>query len=196
MGEDNSELETSLGYENFREGPDRLGWLMNISTSSVEDFGTEKMHSCVNCYFMCQDGTTFKCQVKFEPYFYVGVKDNAEAEVEAYLRRKYEGRISDTAVVEKEDLDLKNHLAGHRHKYLKVHTYLIKFTLTLIIMWRRKTWTSRITWRGTDISAYAHPISNASASSARVNSTQPHYLDQPTTFQRQRPNKPRDPTNL
>ena len=58
--------------------------------------------------------------MKFAPYFYVGVRNNAEAEVEAYLRRKYEGQVLDTVVVAKEDLDMKNHLAGLKHKYLKV----------------------------------------------------------------------------
>eukprot|EP00959_Pyramimonas_sp_CCMP1952_P044199 923885-Pyramimonas_sp.AAC.1 len=66
------------------------------------------------------DDSAGPLQVKFAPYIYVGVRDNAEAEVEAYLRRKYEGRILDTEVVTKEDLDMKNHLAGLKHKFLKV----------------------------------------------------------------------------
>eukprot|EP00240_Pyramimonas_obovata_P014674 CAMPEP_0118948362 /NCGR_PEP_ID=MMETSP1169-20130426/47673_1 /TAXON_ID=36882 /ORGANISM="Pyramimonas obovata, Strain CCMP722" /LENGTH=199 /DNA_ID=CAMNT_0006894765 /DNA_START=1 /DNA_END=596 /DNA_ORIENTATION=+ len=99
---------------------------MNLSTDSLEDTSTGKIHSCVNCYFQCQDGSAFKAQVKFAPYFYVGVRDNAEAEVEAYLRRKYEGRILETEVVAKEDLDMKNHLAGLKHKYLKVSFYNVQ----------------------------------------------------------------------
>lgn len=47
-------------------------------------------------------------------------QDNTEAEVEAYLRRKYEGRIANAVVVDKEDLDLKNHLTGLKRPYLKV----------------------------------------------------------------------------
>ncbi|XP_056848046.1 DNA polymerase epsilon catalytic subunit A-like isoform X2 [Raphanus sativus] len=43
-----------------------------------------------------------------------------ESEVEAYLRRKYERQVADIEIVEKEDLDLKNHLSGLRKKYLKV----------------------------------------------------------------------------
>ena len=36
------------------------------------------------------------------------VQDNSESEVEAYLRRKYEGRIKSVEIVEREDLDLVN----------------------------------------------------------------------------------------
>jgi len=43
-----------------------------------------------------------------------------ELEVEAYIRRRYEGEISDIEIVEKEDLDLKNHLSGLKRKYLKL----------------------------------------------------------------------------
>ncbi|KAK3158029.1 hypothetical protein QOZ80_2AG0131930 [Eleusine coracana subsp. coracana] len=43
-----------------------------------------------------------------------------ELEVEAYLRRRYEGEISDVEIIEKEDLDLKNHLSGLKRKYLKL----------------------------------------------------------------------------
>jgi hypothetical protein len=40
--------------------------------------------------------------------------------VEAFLRRRYEGKINNVEVVDKEDLDLKNHLSGLTQKYLKV----------------------------------------------------------------------------
>jgi len=34
------------------------------------------------------------------------MQDKMELEVEAYIRRRYEGEISDIEIVEKEDLDL------------------------------------------------------------------------------------------
>jgi hypothetical protein len=42
--------------------------------SSVEDKEAARQLACVNCYFMCQDGSTFKAQVKYQPYMYIGVK--------------------------------------------------------------------------------------------------------------------------
>jgi DNA polymerase epsilon subunit 1 len=53
-----------------------------------------------------QDGSTFKVKYKFPPYFYAATKDKMELEVEAYLRRRYEGDIADIEIIEKEDLDL------------------------------------------------------------------------------------------
>ncbi|KAJ4869219.1 DNA polymerase epsilon catalytic subunit A [Raphanus sativus] len=69
---------------------------------------------------MSNDGFYFKTKYKFRPYFYAATKGSMESEVEAYLRRKYERQVADIEIVEKEDLDLKNHLSGLRKKYLKV----------------------------------------------------------------------------
>ena len=48
------------------------------------------------------------------------VQGDMEAEVDAYLRRKYTTAIRDVETVLKEDLDLKNHLSGLKRKLLKV----------------------------------------------------------------------------
>lgn len=41
---------------------------------------------------MCQNGDMFKCKLQYSPYFYLQIKDDREMEVEAYLRRKFEGK--------------------------------------------------------------------------------------------------------
>ncbi len=38
----------------------------------------------------------------------------------AYLSRKYFGRIAKLEIVEKEDLDLKNHLIGLKNQFIKL----------------------------------------------------------------------------
>jgi DNA polymerase epsilon subunit 1 len=43
-----------------------------------------------------------------------------EQEMDAYLRRKYGVNIRDVEMVDREDLDLKNHLSGLKRKLLKV----------------------------------------------------------------------------
>uniref|UniRef100_A0ACD5XVC0 Uncharacterized protein n=1 Tax=Avena sativa TaxID=4498 RepID=A0ACD5XVC0_AVESA len=113
-------LEGRLGFLPYTEGDRRLGWLLTFSPSSWEDEDTGKIYSCVDLYFVSQDGSTFKVKYKFPPYFYAATKDKMELEVEAYLRRRYEGEIADIEIVEKEDLDLKNHLSGLKRKYLKI----------------------------------------------------------------------------
>ncbi|EHA8586834.1 hypothetical protein COCNU_scaffold001050G000020 [Cocos nucifera] len=91
-------LERKLGFDLFTEGEKRLGWLLTFAP----------------------DGSTFKVKYRFPPYFYAAAKEKMELEVEAYLRRRYEGEIADIEIVEKEDLDLKNHLSGLHKAYLKL----------------------------------------------------------------------------
>eukprot|EP00268_Persea_americana_P026628 TRINITY_DN2608_c0_g1_i2.p1 TRINITY_DN2608_c0_g1~~TRINITY_DN2608_c0_g1_i2.p1 ORF type:complete len:2201 (+),score=389.42 TRINITY_DN2608_c0_g1_i2:181-6783(+) len=114
------ELESKLGFDLFTEGEKRLGWLLSLSSSSWEDRDNNKIYSCVDLYFVSQDGSCFKSKYKFAPYFYAATKEKMEMDVESYLRRRYEGQISDIEIVEKEDLDLKNHLSGLRKSYLKI----------------------------------------------------------------------------
>ena len=52
------------------------------------------------------------------------LQDDAEQEVDGYLRRKYTTAIRDIETVSREDLDLKNHLSGLQRKLLKVRTPL------------------------------------------------------------------------
>ncbi|XP_050220537.1 DNA polymerase epsilon catalytic subunit A-like isoform X2 [Mercurialis annua] len=114
------ELDSKFGFDLFNEGDKRLGWLLTLSSSSWEDQETRRVHSCVDLYFVSQDGSAFKSQFKFHPYFYAATKDKMEMDVDAYLRRRYESQIADIEIVEKEDLDLKNHLSGLHKRYLKI----------------------------------------------------------------------------
>ena len=88
--------------------------------TTIQEPETGKEFSAVNCYFMQQDGETFKAQVRYAPYFLLATKPDCEHDVEAFLRRRYEGKILNVTVEDKEDLDLKNHLSGLTQKYLKV----------------------------------------------------------------------------
>ncbi|EPS63800.1 hypothetical protein M569_10982, partial [Genlisea aurea] len=119
LGEE-EQLESKLGFDSFTEGETRLGWLLTFASSSLEERETHKEYSCVDLYFVCQDGSTFKAKYKFQPYFYAATKENTEMDVEAYLRRRYEGQIADIEIQDKEDLDLKNHLSGLCKRYLKI----------------------------------------------------------------------------
>ncbi|KAM0031519.1 putative DNA-directed DNA polymerase [Helianthus debilis subsp. tardiflorus] len=113
-------LDSKFGFDAFTEGEKRLGWLLTFTTSSWEDTDTQNVYSCVDLYFVRQDGSTFKVKYKFRPYFYAATKDKMGLDVDAYLRRRYQGQIADIQIVEKEDLDLKNHLSGLQNTYLKI----------------------------------------------------------------------------
>ncbi|CAG9465602.1 unnamed protein product [Pedinophyceae sp. YPF-701] len=109
-----------LGFPTLSGEEERLGWLMNFSTSTVDDAEAGVTLSSVTCFFVCEDGSMFRAKVPFAPYFYLHVRDGHEPDVEAFLRRRFEGVIKDCEVVEREDLDLKNHLAGVKRRLLKV----------------------------------------------------------------------------
>lgn len=79
--------------------------------------GVEK--SGLDLYFIDREGQNFKASLQYDPYFFLDVNDSARyLEVANYLTRKFEGCV--TSVVEKEDLDLPNHLAGLKRKLIKI----------------------------------------------------------------------------
>ena len=47
---------------------------VGVAQTVVEDRDTGNTVAAVNCYFMCQDGSMFKAQVRFAPYFYLQVQ--------------------------------------------------------------------------------------------------------------------------
>ncbi|KAJ6368933.1 hypothetical protein OIU78_001327 [Salix suchowensis] len=102
------ELESKFGFDLFTEGDKRLGWLLTLSSSSLDDEETGRVYSCVDLYFVSQDGSAFKSKYKFRPYFYAATKEKMEMDVEGYLRRRYESQIVDIEIVKKEDLDLES----------------------------------------------------------------------------------------
>ena len=69
-------LDARGGFSMFTDGPERLGWLMNYNTTSVEDKESGQVVSAVSCFLMCQNGDMFKCKVPFMPYFYLQVCDS------------------------------------------------------------------------------------------------------------------------
>jgi DNA polymerase epsilon subunit 1 len=70
-------------------------------------------------YFIDKEGQNFKASITYDPYFYVDIDDASRyLEVANYLTRKFEGCY--TSLLEKEDLDLPNHLAGAKRKLIKI----------------------------------------------------------------------------
>jgi DNA polymerase epsilon subunit 1 len=73
----------------------------------------------MDLYFIDREGANFKASIIYDPYFFVDIDDSSRyLEVSNFLARKYEGCY--TSIVEKEDLDLPNHLAGIKRKLIKI----------------------------------------------------------------------------
>lgn len=71
-------------------------------------------------YFLEEDGSYFRSTVPFSPYFFVRCKSGTETIVEDFLRKKFENLIESIERVEKEDLEMPNHLSGRKGKFLKL----------------------------------------------------------------------------
>ena len=64
-------------------------------------------------------GGNFKATVFFEPYLYLDVSDPRRMmEIANHLLKRFEG--CKVQPVEREDLDLPNHLSGKKHPFLKL----------------------------------------------------------------------------
>ena len=123
LADDNPELEAALGFPLHADGGDRLGWLLNVNATLVDDRAAARAVAAVNCYFVAQDGAMFKAQIPFAPYLYLVVAPGREGEVDAWLRRAHGRAVRSTELVTREDLDLRNHLAGLTRTLLKVTTW-------------------------------------------------------------------------
>jgi DNA polymerase epsilon subunit 1 len=114
------EIDYKFGFESLKDGPDRLGWLLNWNVTSMPDeTGTEK--SALDLYFVDKHGGNFKATVFHEPYFYVDVSDPRRLlELVQALPKRLEGCGCKVSQVELADLDMPNHLSGKLHKFLKL----------------------------------------------------------------------------
>ncbi len=69
---------------------------------------------------MEEDGSYFRSTVVFSPYFFIRCKPGTETLVEDFLRRRFENTIESIVRMEKEDLELPNHLSGKKGRFLKL----------------------------------------------------------------------------
>ncbi|KAF7593430.1 DNA polymerase epsilon catalytic subunit [Aspergillus hancockii] len=129
-------IDESLGFPRFESGEKRVGWLINMHSTSVEDPKVPGGRAGVDYYFLEEDGGSFKATLEYDPYFNIVVKKGHEAEVEEWCQRKFEGLIKKVTRVEKEDLKLPNHLLGHRRTFLQLEfanvSHLLEVRRTLL----------------------------------------------------------------
>ncbi|KAF1352349.1 hypothetical protein BDV97DRAFT_293561 [Delphinella strobiligena] len=111
-------IDESMGFERFEAGKKREGWLVNMHSTSIEDSKIPGGRAGVDFYFLQDDGNTFKATVEYDPYFLIACKRGKEAEVEEWCRRSFEGLVKGVKRVDKEDLQMPNHLLGYRRNFL------------------------------------------------------------------------------
>lgn len=113
-------IDESMGFARYESGRKRVGWLCNMHSTSVEDDKIPGGRAAVDYYFLEEDGGSFKATVEYNPYFLIAVKKGREAEVEEWCRRKFEGLVKRVKRIEKEDLQMPNHLLGYRRLFLQL----------------------------------------------------------------------------
>ena len=114
-------IDESMGFARYESGRKRVGWLCNMHSTTIEDENIPGGRAGVDFYFLGEEeGDTFKATVEYDPYFLIAVKRRREADVEEWCRRKFEGLVKKVVRVEKEDLQMPNHLLGYRRTFLQL----------------------------------------------------------------------------
>ncbi|KAF2838494.1 DUF1744-domain-containing protein [Patellaria atrata CBS 101060] len=113
-------IDESMGFPKYDSGKKRIGWLCNMHSTTVEDENVPGGRAGVDFYFIDDDGGSFKATLEYDPYFLIAIKRGKEQEVEEWCRRAFEGLVKTVKRIEKEDLQMPNHLLGYRRTFLKL----------------------------------------------------------------------------
>ncbi|KAK8809818.1 hypothetical protein WA158_000761 [Blastocystis sp. Blastoise] len=117
--EQNALLDAQFGYEEFKEGDSKVGWLLNIVATSIEQEGSPA-EAGVELFFIEQSGDVFKGTFMYRPYFYVFAKEGKERAVMTYIERVYRDYIASVEIERKLDMDKPNHLVAEWSQYIKI----------------------------------------------------------------------------
>lgn len=114
-------IDESMGFACYESGKKKTGWLVNLKPTTLEDDKVPKGRTALDLYFLEEEGGTFKATIEYDPYFLVAVKRGYEAEAEEWLKRVPGGGVVKSCRrIEKEDLQMPNHLLGYRRTFLEL----------------------------------------------------------------------------
>lgn len=117
------QIDESMGFARYESGRRKEGWLVNVqpTTVALDDDRAPGGRAALDCYFIEEDGQTFKATIEYEPYFLIACRKGREGEVEEWLKRVPGGGvIRSVKRVEKEDLSMPNHLLGYRRTFMEL----------------------------------------------------------------------------
>ncbi|KAJ4291341.1 DNA polymerase epsilon catalytic subunit [Collariella sp. IMI 366227] len=123
------QIDENMGFTRYDAGRKREGWLVNVQPTSIDDPRVPGGggRAALDCYFIEEDGSTFKATVEFEPYFVVACRKGHEGEVEEWCKRVPGGGITKGIKrIEKEDLNMPNHLLGYRRTFLELRFHNVQ----------------------------------------------------------------------
>jgi DNA polymerase epsilon subunit 1 len=99
-------IDDAMGFARYDAGRPRVGWLINMRSTTIEDEKVLGGRAGVDFYFVEEDGGSFKATVEYDPYFLVAVKRGREMVLEEWIRRSFDGIVKNVKRVEKEDLQM------------------------------------------------------------------------------------------
>ncbi|KAG9236052.1 hypothetical protein BJ875DRAFT_527302 [Amylocarpus encephaloides] len=114
-------IDEAQGFARYDSGKKKVGWLVNLKATRIEDEKVPDGRAGLDCYFIEEDGGTFKATLEYDPYFLVAVKRGHEPEAEEWLKRAPGGGVvKSLRKVDKEDLKMPNHLLGYRRTFFEL----------------------------------------------------------------------------
>lgn len=115
-------IDENMGFARYESGKRREGWLVSVQPTAIEDERIPNGRAALDCYFIEENGTSyFKATVEYEPYFLIGVKKGHESEVEEWVKRvPGDGCVKGVRRIEKDDLNMPNHLLGYKRTFLEL----------------------------------------------------------------------------
>ncbi|KAL8359001.1 hypothetical protein RB601_008139 [Gaeumannomyces tritici] len=123
------DIDESMGFARYDAGRRREGWLVNVQPTSIEDDRVPGGggRAAIDCYFIEEDGGTFKATVAYDPYFLIAARKGRESDVEEWCKRVPGGGVvKSVRRVEKEDLKMPNHLLGYRRTFLELRFHNVQ----------------------------------------------------------------------
>ncbi|RKO96008.1 hypothetical protein CAUPRSCDRAFT_3071, partial [Caulochytrium protostelioides] len=113
-------FDEGMGFYTYDEGPARLGWLVNMQDTLVQENEKDAGKSGIHLYFIDDAGAYFKSTIVYQPYFYLVCRPGTEAMVEACIKKRFDTLCVSTERQVREDLKLANHLIGQKREVIKL----------------------------------------------------------------------------
>uniref|UniRef100_A0A182JCC0 DNA polymerase epsilon catalytic subunit n=1 Tax=Anopheles atroparvus TaxID=41427 RepID=A0A182JCC0_ANOAO len=116
---ENDQIDLKYGFDRVKDTQERTGYLINIHSTEIlnED---RRLVAALDMYFLQMDGSRYKTTVIYAPYLLLITREGHSLEVAKFLSKKYSGQLLNVEHLQKEDLDLPNHLSGLKQNLLKL----------------------------------------------------------------------------
>ncbi|CAG0912824.1 unnamed protein product [Notodromas monacha] len=117
-------IDAKFGFVRHKGSEEKTGWLLNVHSIEILD-EDKRLVSAVDYYFIQDDGSRFKVSLPYRPYFFVVPREGTAPDVLAYLNKRFSGIFAGTEMIQKEDLDLRNHLVGVKQTVIKLSFHTV-----------------------------------------------------------------------